>query len=53
MFGFFSSGSLKTREKYVSFAQLVYFFEGSGFTFQFLNDKILKNLTKNIQTEQN
>ena len=40
---FFSSHSLKTREKYSSFAQLVLpvciFFEGSVFTFQFLNDE--------------
>ena len=43
---FFSSRSLKTREKCISFAQLVllslYIFEGSVFTFQFLNDKIHK-----------
>ena len=42
--GVFSSRSLKTRVKYISFAQLVlfslYIFEGSEFTFQFLNDKI-------------
>ena len=46
----FSSRSLKTREKYTSFAQLVWlsciFFEGSVFTFQFLNDKI-QNYVKN------
>ena len=40
----FSSQSLKTREKYISFAQLVLliciFFLGSVFTFPFLNDKI-------------
>ena len=44
---FFSSCSLKTREKYVSFAQFVYFFEGSVFTFQFLNDKIHNYVKKN------
>ena len=41
--GVFSSRSLKTREKYISFAQefcsVCIFFEGSAFTFQFLNDK--------------
>ena len=36
--GFFSSRSLKTREKYISLAQFVYL--GSVFIFQFLNDKI-------------
>ena len=46
------------REKYISFAQYVYFFEGSVFTFQFLNDKIRNYVkktlpSKNIQTEQN
>ena len=48
----FSSRSLKTREKYISFAQLVllslYFFEGSVFTFQFWNDKIHNYVKKNI-----
>ena len=39
--GFFSSRSLKMREKCISFAQFVYF-GGSVFTFQFLNDKIEK-----------
>ena len=34
IFGFFSSHSLKTREKYISFAQFVFFFEGSVSTFQ-------------------
>ena len=38
--GFFSDRSLKTREKYNSFAQFVYFLEGSVFTFQCFNDKI-------------
>ena len=58
--GFFSSRSLKTREKYISFAQLVllslYIFEGSVFTFQFLNDKhtFLKKYTNCEKlTEQN
>ena len=43
---FFSSRSLKKREKYINFAQLVFlslvfiFFEGSVSTFQFFNDKI-------------
>ena len=38
---FFSSRSLKTRERYISFAQFVYFLrEVLMFTFQFLNDKI-------------
>jgi hypothetical protein len=40
---FFSSRSLKTREKYISFAHLLLlstFYEGSLFTFRFLNDKI-------------
>ena len=42
--GFFSSRSLKMREIYISFGQLVllsfYIFEGSVSTFQFLSDKI-------------
>jgi hypothetical protein len=42
--GFSSSHSLKTGEKHISFAQLVllslHIFEGSVFTFQFLNDEI-------------
>ena len=41
--GVFSSRSLKTREKYISFAQefcsVCIFFEESAFTFQFLNGK--------------
>ena len=43
IWGFFSSRSLKTREKSISFDQLVsvcIFFEGSVFTFQLLNEKI-------------
>ena len=42
--GFFSSLYLKTREKYISFVQLVllsfFVFWGKCVTFQFLNDKI-------------
>ena len=40
--GFFSSRSLKTRGKHISFAQFVYLF-----TFQFLNDKIHNYVKKN------
>jgi hypothetical protein len=40
IFGVFSSHSLTTREKYISFAQFVYCFKESVFTFQFLNDEI-------------
>ena len=38
---FFSSRSLKMRENYIRFAQIVhiYFFEGNVFTFQFLKDR--------------
>ena len=43
---FLSSLSLKMREKYISFSQLVLrlciFFEGSVFTYKFLNDEIEK-----------
>ena len=37
---FFSSRSLKTREKYILVLSVCIFFEGSTLTFQFLNDKI-------------
>ena len=54
---FFSSRSLKTREKYISFVQLVllsfYFFEGSVFTFQFLNDRMHNYVKNTITTDQN
>ena len=48
---FFSSRSLKTREKWISFAQLVllslYIFRGKCvFTFQFLSDKIHRYVKK-------
>ena len=36
---FFSSHSLKTREKICQFCSVCIFFEGSVFTFKFLNDK--------------
>ena len=36
---FFSSRSLKTREKYTYFVSVCIFFERSVFTFQFLNDE--------------
>ena len=40
IFGFFFCRSLKLREKCISFALFVYFFERSVFNFQFLNGKI-------------
>ena len=47
--GFFSSRSLKTREKYISFAQLVLL----SSILSFKNWKVNTLPTKNIQTEQN
>ena len=38
------------RKIYFIFAQFVYFFEGSAFTFQFLNDKIHSYVKKNLFT---
>ena len=55
IWGFFSSRSLKTREKYISFAQFVYFW-GKCVYFSILSFKNWKVNTfpsKNIQTEQN
>ena len=52
---FFSSRSLKTREKYVSFVQFVYFLREVFLLFNFIIQK-LKNKhipSKNLQTEQN
>ena len=45
IFFVFSSRSLKTREKCISFSQFVYFYNGSVFTFQFLNE-IVSNYVK-------
>ena len=53
IFGFFSSRSLKTKEKYISFAQLLYvqlyiyyLREVCLDTFQFLNGKMVYKLSK-------
>jgi hypothetical protein len=53
--GFFSSCSLKMREKYISFAHFVYFLREVNFIIQKLKSKhtSLLRFKKNIQTEQN
>ena len=55
IWGFFSSRSLKTREKYISFAQFVYFLREVCLLFNFIIQKLKSKHTslKNIQTEQN
>ena len=54
--GVFSSRSLKTREKYISFAHLVlfslYIFEESVFTFLFLNDKLHNYVKKHTSLKK-